>query len=152
LGRDRQALRRRRADPTGRGLETVAIDGIDIFRLRHRSRRHLLAAPPLAEVSDDLRDDATDSENAPRRTRTFDPLIKSQISSASKIASNPPSDNDLDQSRRSCEVSRAAKCAAETPNDGELPSVIQAWPTLPEAVCARILGLVEGATVAGSGG
>ena len=35
--------------------------------------------PPLAGVSDDLREDATNSENAPRRTRTFDPLIKSQL-------------------------------------------------------------------------
>ena len=35
--------------------------------------------PSPAEVSDNLREDATARENAPRRTRTFDPLIKSQL-------------------------------------------------------------------------
>ncbi len=33
----------------------------------------------LAEVSENLREGTTACENAPRRTRTFDPLIKSQL-------------------------------------------------------------------------
>ncbi len=31
------------------------------------------------EICDDLRGDASQTESAPRRTRTFDPLIKSQL-------------------------------------------------------------------------
>ena len=37
-------------------------------------------------------------------------------------------------------------------NDSDLAAVVDAWPLLPDAIRARILGLVEGATTAGSGG
>ncbi|MEK6676617.1 MAG: hypothetical protein AABZ47_13315 [Planctomycetota bacterium] len=37
----------------------------------------------------------------------------------------------------------------DSQNDPELQAVISAWPGLPEAIRARIVGLVEGATTKG---
>ena len=61
-------------------------------------------------------------------------------------------DNDLRDHTQSADPPRAAECAAVPPDDGELATVVAAWSTLPEAVRARILGLVEGATASGSPG
>ena len=44
------------------------------------------------------------------------------------------------------------KTSLETPIDQDLAAVVNTWPTLPETIRARILGLVEGATATGSGG
>ena len=46
----------------------------------------------------------------------------------------------------------ALLCAEPGSAGADLPAVVSAWPGLPETVRARILGLVEGATAAGSGG
>jgi hypothetical protein len=37
------------------------------------------------------------------------------------------------------------------PPDDQLAAVLAAWPTLPEAIRARIVGIVEGAGMGGSG-
>ena len=51
---------------------------------------------------------------------------------------------------RNSEKSRAAECAALSDKreiDAKEGHIIVLWPTLPEGVRQRILGLVEGATV-----
>ncbi len=56
------------------------------------------------------------------------------------------SDSDLRAEPGEAPGPGAAECAAQPANDSLLGYVVRAWPTLPEAVRARIIGLVEGAT------
>jgi len=58
----------------------------------------------------------------------------------------PCSDNDLRKSADSCCTKSSAESGNSQAADPDLDAVIAAWATLPEAVRARIVGLVEGAT------
>ncbi len=79
------------------------------------------------------------SKNAPRRTRTYNPLIKSQTREFQK----PCSHNDL----------RIATPPVSHPiptdtcqNDPDLTAVIEAWDRLPEAIRAGIVAMVKAAS------
>ena len=61
-------------------------------------------------------------------------------------------DKELGPNTQKGTVPRAAECAAFPTNDRELSVIAAAWSRLPEAIRARILGLVEGATATGAEG
>jgi hypothetical protein len=80
---------------------------------------------------------ASKNESAPCRTRTYNPLIKSQPSPLLKF----PSDNDLRP-----DDDAACRPACRTgPADGDLARVVAAWDELPEAIRAAVLLLVDSA-------
>jgi hypothetical protein len=76
--------------------------------------------------------------NAPRRTRTFNPLIKSQTKGFQKQCSH----NDL----RIATPLLSHPIPTDTcQNDPDLAAVIEAWDQLPEAIKAGILAMVKAA-------
>ena len=76
--------------------------------------------------------------------------FQSAINSPSQKPKSLP-DNDLRNNTADTSDPRAAPGAAQNTPDAQLAAVIQAWPGLPEAVRARIAGMVEGATAAADG-
>jgi hypothetical protein len=85
----------------------------------------------------DSHPDASESENAPCRTRTYNPLIKSQPSPFLKF----PSENDLQPD----DPAACRPACRSGPADGDLARVVAAWDELPEAICAAVLLLVDSA-------
>ena len=79
--------------------------------------------------------------SAPRRTRTFDPLIKSQtgIVENKGLTAHPP--HHAPQS--------VADSIPDAPTDPELAAVVAAWPDLPPAIRAGVLALVKAAGLSG---
>ncbi len=77
-------------------------------------------------------------KSAPRRTRTFDPLIKSQTGAVENkgLTAHPP--HHAPQS--------VANPAPNAPADPELAAVVATWPTLPPAIRAGVLAIVRAAT------
>jgi hypothetical protein len=76
--------------------------------------------------------------NAPRRTRTYNPLIKSQTSGNRKDDSG----KDLGISPPSV----GPRLATDTrQTDPDLATVVNAWDRLPEAVRAGIVAMVKAA-------
>ncbi len=82
--------------------------------------------------------------NAPRRTRTFDPLIKSQTG---PLQNRALSSDCPHPSPQSC-----AEPAPEAPTDPELVAVVAAWSDLPAAVRAGIVAMVRAAGGKSGGG
>ncbi len=109
----------------------MAADGLDC----DKGRKSL-----EMETSDATRQNlAASGENAPRRTRTYNPLIKSQTSARHK---------SLIHHEKGREASNVALSLPYAPPD--LAQVVDAWPTLPEVIRAAILALVQ--TSMGKGG
>jgi hypothetical protein len=78
----------------------------------------------------------TKSVTAPRRTRTYLPLIKSQTKETRKACSQ----NDL----RIATPDVSHPIPTDTcKNDPDLATVIEAWDRLPEAIRAGILAMVK---------
>jgi hypothetical protein len=77
--------------------------------------------------------------SAPRRTRTYNPLIKSRnISGPNPLAANTSDDGDPGVALRLAQ-------AEEPPIDPDLLRVAQAWPALPDAIRRAVLALVGSA-------
>ena len=71
---DVQRLAQRAARETGR-TDARPCDG----QQKREAQKETPKPLQIADLSDDVRGDANESESAPRRTRTFNPLIKSQM-------------------------------------------------------------------------
>ena len=80
---------------------------------------------------------------APRRTRTFDPLIKSQLPENHKGGCSKDLPNK--QARRAAPATArsAEKSPGATDSDPALARLIDAWPSLPEPVKAGIVAMVK---------
>jgi hypothetical protein len=95
-------------------------------------------APGKKAQDDSTRSGTPACGSAPRRTRTYNPLIKSQTSEAHKPQcgkglriSTPPVSHHIPTD--TCQ------------NDPDLAAVVDAWQTLPEALKAGILAMVKAA-------
>ena len=98
-----------------------------------------------AGVDDGVRRNATLRKTAPRRTRTFDPLIKSPTvdSVSDKTTSTYNEPLQAPSIFPSTQPENTAATARTCVQVDELHDVISAWPTLPHAVRAGILAMVR---------
>jgi hypothetical protein len=76
--------------------------------------------------------------NAPHRTRTYNPLIKSQF----KTFPNSHVSNNLEESSEVC-APNAHQAESAPPLDPDLALIESSWPDLPEALRAGILAMVR---------
>src|SRR5262249_25097215 len=87
---------------------------------------------------DEVRRGITNHFSAPCRTRTYNPLIKSQ----SKAEPNLLPINDYGQSQERF----ARPFASDNPPDPALARLVESWPALPDHVKAAVLALLSVAT------
>ena len=90
-----------------------------------------------------LREDAAESETASYRTRTYNPLIKSQRddSATTNLPSTSGEPTAATSNNPSSSETNDAELKAIT-LDSELTRVIQAWPTLPGPMRRAVLALI----------
>ena len=97
------------------------------------------ATPPkplrVADLGEDVPRDATASESALCRARTYDPLIKSQ-----------PATPEIPEGYADSHKRAAVGAAVGQENgviDPDLQSIIERWPDLPDPIRAAIVALVQ---------
>ena len=118
--------------------------------LERRTRRrgaHGKGTPPaqkkspkpwrVADLDDDVPDDAAECESAPSWTRTKNLLIKSQSATPENPEENAHFEN--------CAAAGAAVGSENGLIDAELQAIIQRWGKLPDAVKAGIVAMVRAA-------
>lgn len=107
----------------------------------------------LSGSGDTARHRAAHDQNAPRRTRTFDPLIKSQTGTLENtgLTAHPPHPGPQSAAespptgtlKQFPDPHSELQSAAESPTDPDLSAVVTAWPALPPAIRAGILAMVR---------